>query len=191
VTPNALSVTESGEPDGWRPQQAFRGEVGPDGTTRLCVSLPPGALPRIHRVLLDALEAPLGVLYVQRVDRAAGINHEEAGGVKRYLALEIPAERVRGAFDRCQTLLFADGRHQTWVRGRMGERLILEYDGMMYVYPDDPSFRDALIAAGVPELPDAETIGDRDYVKVQFQARADAEERILMTELNLHPYGGE
>ncbi|MCB9766094.1 MAG: hypothetical protein H6739_40335 [Alphaproteobacteria bacterium] len=190
MTPKATSVTEAGKPDGYAVPELFRGEVSPDGRTRLAVCAPPERLAVIHRALVEALEAPLSVMYVQRVDRRAGRNLEESGGKpRRYLSVDIPAERVLSVFDRCRTLLYQDGRHQTWVRGAMREQLILEYDGMLFLYPDDLSFRDVLHGLGVREDAKAQAIGDRDYVKVNFQATADPEEARLMAELRLQEYG--
>ena len=131
------------------------------------------------------------MLGVSRITvRHAIRNLEESGGKpRRYLSVDIPAERVLSVFDRCRTLLYQDGRHQTWVRGAMREQLILEYDGMLFLYPDDLSFRDVLHGLGVREDAKAQAIGDRDYVKVNFQATADPEEARLMAELRLQEYG--
>ena len=59
--------------------------------------------------------------------------------------------------------------------------LIVDELGMIYAYPDDPAFQDALTACGVHEGK-RETLADRDYIKVFFQATADREEVELLLE---------
>ena len=180
----ATSVTEAGEPDGFAPPLLYSPQVGPDGTTRLVVSAPGSDLPRIHRILVESLKAPLGVLWVQLVDRASGQRQED--DPRRWLTLEQLTEAVLSAMDRSPHLLYGDARGQLWIRGAMGEQLVLDELGMVYLYPDDPAFRVALESAGV-EQSSAPTMADRDYVRVEFDAAADAEEQALLQDLSMQP----
>ena len=84
---------------------------------------------------------------------------------------------------------FDDGRGQLWLRGKFREQILLDELGMIWIYPDDPSFRDILEGLGVPEDDQAVTMGERDYVKVLFEARADGEEELLIRTLGLAPQG--
>jgi hypothetical protein len=77
------------------------------------------------------------------------------------------------ALETYRALVYHDGRHQLWIQGRGEDKVILEETGVMYVYPDDPLFRDVLQAQSIPEKK-AETMADRDYVRVNFLAEADA-----------------
>jgi len=180
----ATSVTEAGEPDGFTPPLLYSPQVGPDGTTRLVVSAPGSDLPRIHRLLVESLEAPLGVLWVQLVDRASGQRQED--DPRRWLTLEQQAGAVLSAVDRSPHLLYGDARGQLWIRGALGEQLVLDELGMVYLYPDDPAFRTALESAGVDES-SAPTMADRDYVRVEFDAAADPEEQALLQDLSMQP----
>ena len=65
---------------------------------------------------------------------------------------------------------------------------LLDELGVLYTYPDDLAFRDALDALGLPLTNDV-GIDGRDYVKVQFLAEADAEEAQLIRGLNLRQVG--
>ncbi len=178
----ATSVTEAGEPDGFTPPLLYMPQVGPDGTTRLVVSAPVTDLPRIHRLLVKSLQAPLGVLWVQLVDRASGRRQED--DPRRWLTLEQPADAVLSAVDRSLHLLYQDARGQLWIRGALGEQLVLDELGLVYLYPDDPAFRAALESAGV-EQSSVPTMADRDYVRVEFDAAADAEEQALLHDLSM------
>ena len=61
---------------------------------------------------------------------------------------------------------------------------VMDQDGVLYCYPDDPSFRDVLEAAGVHER-SVQTLADRDYVKHWFHAECDEHEAGLMQDLGL------
>ena len=181
LTPKAISVTEAGEPDGFEPPVAYRCEVDPAGLTRLGVSVPTDRLAETHKALAGALSSPVSVLYVQMVDRRVGQQLEKPrrmGGVEKAKGV------VLTALQRCGTLLYHDARHQLWLRGRMREQLVLDELGMIWVYPDDPSFRDVLAALEIPESP-AQNMDGRDYVKVDFKVEADAEEALLVASLGL------
>lgn len=185
--PKASSVTVEGTPDGFVPPLGFRAEVTPDGATRLLVSAPPERLAELHRALVEVLGGPLGVLYVQLTDRQRGLQHPKP---LRWLSLEQPAARVRDVLDRCQRLLYADARHQLWLRGPMREQLVLDELGLIWVYPDDFAFRDRLEALGVPPLGRAPTMAERDYVRVELLPEADPEETWLLRGLSMQTAAG-
>ena len=63
--------------------------------------------------------------------------------------------------------------------------MVLDTDGTLYAYPDDPTFRDALEAAGLAEVEEVTTLEHRDYVRHWFRAEADVEEEGLMHALGL------
>jgi hypothetical protein len=183
-TLKSISVTQEGQPDGFEAPLLYKGQVGPDGTTRLVVSAPVDQLPRIHRLLIEALSAPLGVLWVQLVERSTSTRQEDSP--KRWISLEQEAPKVLDALSACTELLYEDGRGQLWIRGSLGEQLVLDELGLIYLYPDDPSFREVLEAAGVEES-DSETMAERDYVRVEFVASADALETTLLADLSMQP----
>jgi len=183
LPPKAVSVTREGEPDGWVPPRGWRAQVAADGSTRLVISVPPSELPATWLALAQALGAPLSVRYLQLTDRARG----QLPKPRNFVAMDLPADRLLAALSARPALVWHDGRHQLWVRGRFGEQLVLDELGVLYGYPDDPAFRDAL--AGLPETA---TVGmdGRDYVRVSFLAEADAEERSLIEELGLREWSG-
>ena len=176
----AQSVTAGGEPDGFVPPKAWRLETFPDGHTRLVISVPPAELQATHLALLETLTGPLGLRYVQLTDRASGQLPAPQGRV----AMGLTKATVRAAMEARPTLLWSDGRHQVWLRGELGETVILDELGLLYASPDDPSFRDALAALGVPERT-VPTMDKRDYVRVSFVAEADVEEASLWQHLNM------
>ena len=183
-TLKAVSVTAEGEPDGFESPLLYKTQVGPDGTTRLVVSAPLGDLPRVHRLLIGALAEPLGVLWVQLVDRATSTRQEEAP--KRWITLEREQALVLDVLTACAELLYEDGRGQIWIRGALGEQLVLDELGLVYLYPDDLSFREVLESAGVKEA-DSATMADRDYVRVEFEATADELEARMLADLSMQP----
>ena len=183
----AFSVTEDGENDGFENPLLYSQEMGPDGTTRLMVSCGPERLQELHVALLRGLQSPLGVLYVQLVDRVTG--QDQNADPKRWLSLEQPVERVVQALDDAKLLLYRDARCQMWIRGALGEQLVLDEFGLIYVYPNDPVFVEILEGCQVPQLA-APTIADRDYVKVAFCSEADSQEQGLLQALNLSPLKG-
>ena len=91
---------------------------------------------------------------------------------------------MRDALEHCANLIYGDARGEVWLRGDLGEQLVLDQDGLLYAYPDDPSWREALAAAGVPE-DDAQTLAERDYVKHWYHAENDALEAELIARLRL------
>jgi hypothetical protein len=181
----ATSVTEQGEPDGFCPTAGWSPEVIPGGYTRLVVSLPPEQLETVHRALIDSLSMPRRVLYVQLVDRLRGIQLDPP---VQFVGLDISTEVLNVALEEHRVLCYQDGRHQLWVQGRGEDKVVMEETGVLYVYPDDPSFRDVLEAQGVPEGK-VESMADRDFVRVEYLADADAEEVSLRHCLGLVRYG--
>ncbi len=176
----ARSVTATGEPDGYTPPRTFRGDVFPDGHTRLVVSVPPGELRAVHLALFDMLEGPLGVRYVRLTDRKTGQLPAPEGRV----SMGVDKGRARAALTERPALVWGDGRHQLWLRGQLGETVILDELGLLYCSPDDPAFRDVLTSLGIPES-DAPMMDKRDYVQVNFSVDADAQEESLWEELKM------
>jgi hypothetical protein len=88
------------------------------------------------------------------------------------------------ALELCAPLVYSDARCEIWIRGRMGEQVVLDHDGVLFCYPDDPAFRAALDQAGVPAV-DVEMMHERDYVKHWFRAEADPLEEELARLLGL------
>ena len=172
MSPKAESVDANGEPDGFVPEPSWSLQVIPGGYTRLSISLPSDRLQVVHRAMVAKLEPPLRVLYVQLTDRLAG---EQLDPPRRFVALDVQPDRLDQALDQFSPLIYNDGRHQLWVQGRGEDKIILEETGVIFVYPDDPSFRDVLAAHGLPEIA-SETMEDRDYVRVNFLAEGDAME---------------
>lgn len=181
--PKASSVTLEGQPDGWISPRSWRAQVAPDGGTRLVVYVPAEELPEWHLRLIQAMGAPYSVAYMQLTDRKVGRPHPAP---IRYVGIEKPAEKVVEALQNAGDLVWYDGRHQLWVRGSFGEQVVLDELGVLYCYPDDPSFRDALV-----DLPESKTTGmdSRDYVKVSFRSEADAQEQQLIASLHLQKIG--
>ena len=182
VGPKSQSVDAQGQPDGWEPVAGYLRDLGGGGRTQLVVSVPTARLLDVHTALLEALQAPLGVLYRQVVDRRDP--QPEGHPPRDFVALELPVERVVRALRRHTAVVHHDARCELWVRGSLGDQVILDRDGVLFCQPDDPSFTDVLAARGVPSgLP--ESIADRDYVKHWFHAAADAHEDALIRELGL------
>lgn len=183
LPPKAASVTQDGQPDGWMPARGFRAQVAPDGTTRLVVNVPAAELAAVHLRLLAVLGERVGLRYVRLTDRQKG----QLPTPETWVRMEVPADRARAALEARPELVWHDARHQLWARGRFGEQVVLDELGVLYCYPDDPAFRDAL--AGLAETRDVGMDG-RDYVRVAFLAEADVQERTLIEELGLVPWKG-
>lgn len=186
VAAKAESVDRDGVPDGFQPPSFYRPEVLQGGYTRLTVSLPSDGLEVVHKALVAAMGAPLKLLYVQLTDRDAGTQLPKP---RQLVAIELSAERVADVLTRFRALVYEDGRHQLWIRGPMGEQIVLEEIGMLYAYPDDLLFRDVLEAHGVQEG-SGETLAERDYIRVRFDAENDAQEGELIEELHLVEWAG-
>jgi len=186
LPPKAESVDVQGRPIDFVPPTFFRPEVLQGGVTRLVVSVPMEDLERVHRALVSMLAPPLKLLYVQLTDRVRGVQLPKP--IQR-VAVELPRTRVLDALQRFRRLAYHDGRHQLWIRGSAGEQVVLEEVGQVYVYPDDFSFRDTLLAEGVPEG-DGKEMAVQDYVRVTFDAGCDEEEAALIDQLHLIEWAG-
>jgi len=172
MSPKAESVDAHGERDGFVPAPGWSAEVIPGGYTRLEISLPCESVESVHRSLVSNLQPPLRVLYVQLTDRLAG---KQLDPPRRFVALDVKPEVMDQALVDYAQLVYHDGRHQLWVQGQGEDKVILEETGVMFAYPDDPSFRDVMAAHGVPSEK-TQTMAERDYVRVNFLAECDAME---------------
>lgn len=184
LPPKAESVTVKGAPDGFSPPNAYEPQVVPGGHTRLLVSAPADRLAEVHRALLSVLDPPFRVLYRQLTDRASG----QLPKPRDWIAAEISAERLAAALEQAAPLIYHDGRHQLWIRGLGPEQVVLEEIGTLFAYPDDPAYRDALDAAGLA-MGKHPNMAERDYVKVNFLADADALERGFFSALGMTRWG--
>ena len=183
MRPRATSVTVDSEPDGWQPDPGFASEMDPaSGNTRLLVQVGPRFLPRVHLALVRALEAPLSVLYRQQIDR--NDPRPEGAPPKDFVALELGHDKVVAAMEAHPGVVWEDARAELWVRGGFEEKVVLDQDGLLYCYPDDPVFRDVLMGFGLEER-DLHTLLDRDYVKHWYYAENDAQEVGLVEALGL------
>lgn len=182
MNPRAQSVGEDGQADGWEIPLGFRVELERDGETRMVVSVPAAFLETVHLDLVRGLEPPLSVLYRQVIDRA---NPKPEGAPQRdFVALQLSQDAVTQALTSARALVYGDARAEFWIRGSLGESVVLDADGLIFVYPDDPLFRDVCLGHGLPaQLP--QTIAERDYVKHWFHADNDALEAGFLQELEL------
>ncbi len=178
----AQSVTAAGEPDGWEPGPGYFGEMDPRGPTRIVVSAPAHRLPEVHAALVRALQPPLSVLYRQKVDRR--IPRPQAAPPRDFVGVELPPRAVLDALAAHARLVYEDARAEVWIRGALHEQIVLDTDGIVYCYPDDPAFRDALDRCGLAES-QVQTMADRDYVKHWFHADADPHEDGFLADLGL------
>ena len=184
MSPKAESVDVNGEPDGFAPEASWEAMVIPGGYTRLEVSVPQEQLENVHRSLVAKLNPPLRVLYVQLTDRLAG---KQLDPPRRFVALDVAPEVLDSALEAYSPLIYNDGRHQLWVQGRGEDKVILEETGVLFVYPDDPLFRDVLEAHSIPKKK-TETMADRDYVRVNFLAEGDAMEGLFRQSIGAVSY---
>lgn len=182
VPPKAVSVTMDGELDGWMPEPGYYGEMDPRGPTRIVVSVPVEDLPRIHEALIRVLQPSLGFLYRQKVDRRDP--KPQSAPPRDFVGLELTADAVLQALTDAATLAYHDARHEMWIRGGLAEQVVLDEDGILYCYPDDPAFRDALDGEGIPEA-QLQNLSERDYVKHWFHAECDTQEDALIAALGL------
>lgn len=181
----AESVDSADQPDGFVADVGFVSQTEPGMPTRLLVSVPPDHLERVHRELIAACEGPFGVLYRRRINRARPA--PEGAPPRDFLALGVGKDRLL-AVVAGSGLLYDDARGDLWLRGRRGEQVILDGDGLIYTYPDDLGFRDALLANGLEERP-LRTLLDRDRVKQYYRAENDAAEADLIARLGLVEQG--
>ena len=180
--PKTTSARVDGEPDGYEPPCAFYGELAGEGMTRLVISVPLNDLQATHEALIQVLTAPLGLLYRRKVDR---LEPKPPGSPSDdFVGLEFPTERLIGAMRSSKGVIYHDGRCEVWVRGAMQAQVILDDDGVLYTYPDDPAFRAVLTQRGILEAP-VRTMADVDYPKRWFHGLHDAAEQSLIDDLNL------
>lgn len=180
--PRASSVTIDGAEDGFAPAPGWLAEATPAGETRLVVSVPHERVGEVLDGLLEALSPPLSVLYRSKIDRRRP--RPNGAPPQDFVGLDLNRERVRAALRAAPVLVASDARAEIWIRGRAQEQVVLDQDGLLYCYPDDPSFRDRFAALGVPGQ-DVKTMADRDYVKHWFRVEADAEEDAFVASLRL------
>lgn len=181
-SPKAVSVGKDGTPDGFEMTAGFITDVDPRGPTRLVIAVPPAYLERVHRDLVKALEPPLGVMYRQVVDRR---NPQPQGATPRvYVSLEHRHDAVLAALAEGRDLVYHDARCEIRVRGDDGAQVVLDADGVLFAYPDDPTFRDVCKAWAIEERPIV-TLHDRDYVKHWYHAENDALEDRFIERLGL------
>lgn len=186
--PKAISVTEQGEPDGWKVQSGFDGQTAQDGSNRLMVSVPVAQLRTVHNALMELLGTRVGVLYRQFVDRRnPGPNNAPPTD---FVGLDLTRERVVAALGDAEALIYHDARCELWLRGEMGDQIILDRDGLIYCYPDDLAFRDVLSKFELNEG-EVEVLLERDYVRHIFHAQNDSIEDALISGLGLARIGGQ
>lgn len=182
LTPKSESVSPDGTADGWQPWPGFLRDTDPHGQTRIVVQVPTEHLAALHLDLIATLTPPLGLLYRQVVNRR---DPKPQGSPPRdFVALELPADAVLTALRHAADLIYHDARCELWVRGRLGEQVVLDADGLIFCYPDDPVVEDVLRGAGLTDDL-GQTITDRDYAKHWFHAENDAVEDALIRELRL------
>ncbi len=185
--PKAVSVLENGDEDGWVPDPGWYPEMTPQGETRLTVSVGHERLPEVHRALVLAMDAPLSLLYRQKIDRPAveqGRTPPQGMPPRDFVGVDLPTGRVVAALEAAGDLVYGDARCEVWIRGARHDQVVIDEDGVLYAYPDDPAFRDALTALDLAEQ-DVDTMRDRDYVKHWFRAECDAIEHQLLDQLGL------
>jgi hypothetical protein len=182
MKPRAASTDGNSLEDGFTPEPAFFGEMDPRGGTRLVVSVPGDRLRAVHEALLAQLKPPLGVLWRQVIDRKKP--RPNGSPPIDHVGLDLSFERVLAALRACGPVVYEDARAELWIRGKLGEQLILDQDGLVYAYPDDPVFRDALEALGLTDK-DVPTLAKRDFVKHWYHAEHDALEARLVADLGL------
>jgi hypothetical protein len=180
LPPKAQSVTKAGNPDSFLPPMAFDKQVLEGGYTRLEISSPSDRLNIIHQALVAALSPPLKMRFVRMASREKG----QLAKPESYVGVELSNERVLQACKSFKSLLYHDGRCQLWILGAKQEQLVLDDIGMMYLYPDDPSFQDILKDFGWRDMPH-QSMASRDYVKVNFLKEADEQEQSLIQSLGL------
>ena len=125
---------------------------------------------------------PLQVLYRQVVDRRDPKPQDAPS--RDFVGLGLEASEVLEAIEQAKELFYSDARAEVWVRDAAGAQVVLDCDGLLFAYPDDPSFRDAMAQLDVP-LDRKPTVANRDYVRHEFLASADAQEDAFIETLHL------
>ncbi len=177
TTPKSHSVLEDGQPDGWTPTPGYLREMDPQGETRLVVSVPVERLLDVHARLAGVLSEPVGLLYRQVVDRR---DPKPNGAPPRdFVVLELTQAALQDMLRKYTDLFHHDARCEVWLRGAHHEQVVLDADGMIYLYPDDPGFTDILASEGMNDDLQV-TIMDRDYARHSYHAECDALEDDLI-----------
>lgn len=186
LPPKAQSVNQEGVADNFVPPMAFQSQILEGGYTRLAISSPSSKLAILHRALASRISTPCKLRYVRMVDRHRG----QLPKPESFVAVEISQERLIQVLQQLETLFYHDGRNQLWIQGHLeSEQLILDELGMLYIYPDDFLYRDALEALGWVEAKH-ESMASRDYVQVNFLPAADAQEQALIQSLGMVRWEG-
>ena len=180
-------LTEQGEPDGWEIQTGFDAQTAQDGSNRLLVSVPTSRLRTVHSALVDLLGNRVGAdrQFVDR--RNPGPNNAPPTD---YVGLDLARDTVVEVLAETENLIYHDARCELWLRGEMGDQIILDRDGLIYCYPDDPAFRDVLASFDLPEG-EIEVLLERDYVRHVYHAENDALEDAFKETLGLVRIGGQ
>lgn len=181
-TPKAQSVTKDGDVVPYTPPTLYYPEIAPGGATRLVVSAPLGTIQKVHKALIEACQPPLKVLYRQVVDRRDPKPQGEPA--RDFVGLGLDTEEVVEAIERADVLFHQDARAELWIRDEVDAQVVLDCDGLLFVYPDDVAARDAIAGLGIP-LDRKPTIANCDYVKHNFLADADALEDAFIEGLHL------
>lgn len=184
--PKARSVNQQGEADGFEPPSSFRSRILQGGYTRLEVSSPSEKLPIIHKDLVNNISFPCKLRYLKLTDRQSG---QQLENPRSFVGVDISRNRMLQALEDYKELFYFDGRHQLWILGSNDEQIVLDELGMIYIYPDDFLFRDILMKLGWPESKQ-ESMSERDYVQVYFQASADIQEDSLLQSFGLVEWSG-
>lgn len=181
-TTKAQSVTQDGDLDGFVPPTCYYSERDPGGATRLVLSAPVDELRRAHQALVRDCAEPLQVLYRQVVDRRDP--KPEGTPSRDFVGLGMSADEVIEAFTAADSLLYRDARCEVWVRDAGGAQVVLDCDGLVFIYPDDISSRTVLDDLGIL-MERSQTIANRDYVRHAFHASCDAVEDAFIEGLHL------
>lgn len=181
-TPKAQSVTKDGDVVPFQPPALYYPEVAPGGATRLVVSAPLGTIQEVHKAIIRAFQPPLQVLYRQVVNRQAPKPQGEPS--RDFVGLGLDAHEVVDAIDAADKLFHEDARAELWVRDAADARVVLDCDGLLFIYPDDVAARDAIVSVGLP-LDRKPTIANCDYVRHNFLSEADALEEGFIEGLHL------
>ena len=108
---------------------------------------------------------------MQLTDRLAGV---QADPPRRFIALDVKRDQIDKALSRMRRSFTTTDGTSCGYRGEGRTRSSSKRRACLS-HPDDPSFRDVLADHSIPEGK-AQTMADRDYVRVNFSAAGDAME---------------
>ena len=189
MVPKALSVREDGQLDDFVSPCIFTRRVLSGGYTRLEISSTPDKIGIVFKVLCDRITFPCKLRYVKKIDASGP---RQLDPPESYAAVEVSKSRLQSALESYGELFFHDGRCELWVHGdNADEQVVLDDLGVIYAYPDDFAFREALAEIGWPELPPhkAEMMTNRDYVRVNLQPTLDELEQQFLQHFGLVRWG--